>query len=167
MFEYMSGHDKILVTGPQRAGTRICAKMIAHDLPGHIYVDEVGIYTDSVYRAAIMLKDHERCVIHCPALSYIAHKLCDCVVMVWRDVGEIEASMKRIGWDESWGWLERLHYGEYEGCSLPEAKYGYWQDSQRTLVKFPYDVEYNSLSGHRLWIPASERAGFHWTQTEI
>ena len=51
MFEYLKEFPVVLVTGPQRSGTRICAKMIAHDT-GHRFVDEREIHTDSLYELA-------------------------------------------------------------------------------------------------------------------
>ena len=39
MFENLAVHKKIVVTGPQRSGTRIGAKMIAADT-GYQFVDE-------------------------------------------------------------------------------------------------------------------------------
>jgi hypothetical protein len=47
MFEHLAVHSKIVVTGPQRSGTRIASQMIASDT-GHEFVDEVDfLITDT------------------------------------------------------------------------------------------------------------------------
>ena len=59
MFEYMAIHSRIVVTGPQRSGTTITAKMIAHDT-GHRYVDEAefAVYDVEKWRKIVTEEDH-------------------------------------------------------------------------------------------------------------
>ena len=51
VFEYLLHYHYVIVTGPQRSGTRIGAKMIAYDT-GYTYVDEAEVKADSVYQLA-------------------------------------------------------------------------------------------------------------------
>ena len=81
MFEHLKKYSKILVTGPQRSGTRICAKMIAQDT-GYHYVDENDIAVDSLNALCKWLKKDDPIVIQCPALMCYAHLLVDQDVMV-------------------------------------------------------------------------------------
>ena len=71
MFEQLCDYRNILVTGPQRSGTRICAQMVAHDT-GHGYIDEVQIDTDSLYRLADAFSLN-KVVVQCPACARFIH----------------------------------------------------------------------------------------------
>jgi hypothetical protein len=54
-------------------------------------------------------------------------------------------------------------------CKRPmsEVKYMIWEKYQKKLVKHSYDLDYDSLKGHRLWIDKKLRAGFSGRQTEL
>jgi len=67
LFDWLASFDKILVTGPQRSGSRICAQMIAYDT-GHEYVDEEDLSMDSLYQLCGFLEDQRGLVIQCPTL---------------------------------------------------------------------------------------------------
>jgi len=81
MFELLSQFNTILVTGPQRAGTRICAKMIAYDT-GHEYVDEDSIGMDSLYRLYGLLETNRPMVIQCPVLCRHIHLLSEVMLQL-------------------------------------------------------------------------------------
>ena len=100
MFEELGTYRVVLVTGPQRSGTRIAARMIAAD-SGLRYVDEdeFGVYNHKRLRAIIA--QAEGVVIQCPAMCHMVHKVAAedvLVVMMMRDVDDIVASEKRIDW---------------------------------------------------------------------
>ena len=61
MFEWLSEFERIFVTGPQRSGTRICAKMIAHDI-GYEFIDETQINMDSFYNFSSLLETKQKYV---------------------------------------------------------------------------------------------------------
>ena len=65
MFKHYKRYGKILVTGPQRAGTRITAKIIASDLK-YRYIDESEINTDNVKLAFEKFKS--KTVLQAPGL---------------------------------------------------------------------------------------------------
>ncbi len=162
MFKYLSDYRVVLVTGPQRAGTRIAAKMIAHDT-GLTYIDERAIDTDSLYRLSDAI--HLGGVVQCPAMCRFIHMFGQneglAIVMMMRVVEDIIASQKRIGWH--WEPIELAYY-ETQGV-ISEVKYHYWL-KQKPMILHPYEVEYESLSEHPLWLPSEERLAFAHDQTE-
>jgi len=163
MFEDLAVHNRIVVTGPQRSGTRIGAQMIAADT-GHQFVDE----------AEFLIKDHDRflevlqrdgIVVQAP------HMLKDMVddpppgvfvVLMRRDLDHIHASAARIRWAEDFGGntTELKKFGLTEGDSAA-VKYNYW-DTHEKSVPF-LEVEYESLRAHPMFVTDELRKGFgHW-----
>lgn len=165
MFEHLSVHPKIVVTGPQRSGTRIAAKMIAADT-GHSFVDEtefgikdVGAFRQVLQRdnvvvqAPNMLKD----LVDDPPAGVF-------VVLMRRDLEQIHASEQRIRWAEVYGGkkTELAKFGLSEGDPAT-VKYNYW-DSHEKRAPF-LEVEYEALRRHPLWVPEDQRANFGPLQT--
>ena len=157
--------SKILVTGPQRSGTRIVAKIIAHD--NNIrYVDEREIGMKGIEKVERLLKNDERVVIQCPGLCHCIHEfhaVNHLVVMVIRDIEDIIRSQKRI----KWGRFEKRelkYYGETKGV-ISKVKYDRWE-GQKSLIPNWLEVKYDDLEDHPLFIPKEERRSFKWNQTE-
>jgi hypothetical protein len=163
MFENLAVHKKIVVTGPQRSGTRIGAKMIAADT-GYQFVDEAEfLIKDSdlfreflqrdgvVVQAPHMLKD----VVDDPPPGIL-------IVLMRRDLDQIHASAARIRWAEEFGGntTELKKFGLTEGDSAA-VKYDYW-DSHEKSVPF-VEVPYESLRAHPMYVPDEQRKSFgHW-----
>lgn len=166
MFEYLAKFETILVTGPQRAGTRICAQMIAYDT-GHDYVDEEDINMDSLYQLCNFMQERRRMVVQCPTLCRYVHLFSGdtiAVVLMRRSVADIIASQKRIKW--SWEWLELGRYDRRDGV-IAEIKYQFWDTNQRQQIKHAFEVDYESLALHPLWLPQSARQDFRPAQTQM
>ena len=172
MFDGLEKFPIIVVTGPQRSGTRVCARMIGYSL-GHEIVDERDIHIDSLYALMIRIdkarQQGEKIVVQCPALSYAAHFLGQfadvCVVMMMRDKNDIRASEKRVGW--KWGSLEKMHYpDEMRFWAIDTIKYEYWK-VQKTRIKNAVEIWYEGLKDHPKWLDKEEREGFHALQTEV
>lgn len=164
MFEWLSGFDKILVTGPQRAGTRIAAKMIAFDT-GHKYVDELDFGMDSLLGIASFLDEKQPVVVHCPVLCRHIHMLAketDAVVLMRRNIKEITESQSRIRW--KWENLELARYDRLDG-NVSEIKYQFWDSYQREKIHHPFEVEYDTLKPHPLWVEKEMRGSFIPIQT--
>lgn len=162
MFSHLSVFRSILVTGPQRSGTTICAKMIAADT-GLTFIPEekVGISSEKKLREKLAAGG---CVVQCPSLCCLAHDLADeatAVVLMRRPVEDIVRSQERIGWSHEQLELER--YGLTEGV-IAEVKYNHW-DAGKHQAPHSFEVDYNSLSAHPLWVPADRRANFKPRQT--
>ena len=165
MFEWLNQFSRIFVTGPQRSGTRICARMIAHDT-GYDYIDETDFQYDSLYLLFSLLEKKERVVIQCPVLCRYAHLFSEdrsAVVLMRRKIREIFRSQKRITW--AWEWLERDRYGRTKG-NIAEIKYEYWEKHQKRKIKHSFEIEYESLVHHPLWLPKEKRTSFSPDQTE-
>lgn len=168
MFEHLRGRTKIMVTGPQRAGTRICTKMISHDT-GHKFIGEEEFRTDSLNHFIIQLGKPWPLVIHAPCLCVYAHVLVEqfpnlFVVLMRRPVDDIVASQERIGWE--WEISELMRFGKVKGRAA-ELKYQYWDTFQRPCIfQDSIEVEYEDLADHPLWKPKEQRAHFEPRQTE-
>ena len=161
MFAELKKHRVILVTGPHRSGTTICAKMIAHDT-GHDFVieDEIG-FANLAQLAAFIQSDNGPMVIQCPFLSHCIDDLeyligvdysKTLVVMMRRDLDDIMASEKKSKVDfNSVGWNTKQRYNDESDRHPAEVKYAAWE-CQRECVPHAMEVEYESLSNHPLWI---------------
>ena len=193
MFEQLKNR-RILVSGPQRSGTRICAKMIAHDT-GLSYIDEtefpelfLGKSIDDrdqnwqeigqqVAEAVQKVIDTREFVLHCPPFMPWIHLVRGAlVVIMWRSIEEIVRSIKRIDWKKRRQELEynkmgytRFGRSKLTKTNLPiaEIKYRYWTEYQKDNVEEFLGVEYNILCQHPLWVPQQERGRFRWDQTSF
>ncbi|MCK5056118.1 MAG: PqqD family protein [Candidatus Aminicenantes bacterium] len=164
MFEKYARFDNLLVTGPQRSGTRICARMIAHDL-GRQYIDENDLDMDSLYLLCSFLEKKQRYVIQCPCLCryiHIFNRRDTAVILMRRDLEEIAASQKRIGWSREW--LELAKYDRTEGV-IAEVKYSFWENYQKKRTRHAFEINYDSLAAHPLWVAKDLRLNFKPEQT--
>jgi len=166
--------ERVLVTGPQRSGTRIAAKMIAQDI-GYKYVDELdfGVHDREAFERIL---EDTRIVVQCPTMCHAIHKYADdetLVVLMVRDLDDIAASEERIGW-EAGPYAEYHNYGMSDkqairhrrhGGRIAAIKYGHWRARQRDLIEHYVELEYESLAGHPLWIPKEQRIDFRHNQT--
>lgn len=162
MFEYLAPFPRIVVTGGQRSGTTICAAMIASDL-GYWFYPEEQIRNHEHWRVRRLFGRTTNFVLQAPALCRHVHKFSApdvAIVLMRRNIEDIVASEKRIGW---FGGIhhafELRRYGLEEG-NIAEAKYRYWEETQRDLIHNPFEVEYESLAAHPMWIPKEERRDF-------
>jgi len=154
MFSHIQ-HKRIIVTGPQRSGTTICAHMISHDT-GLEYIDEDRIGVDNLSLARNLFSSHKNCVLQAPALARHCHELdVDLVVFMIRPVADIIKSQKRIGWGCET--IELSRYGVSAG-PIAQVKYDYWRNVQRSKVKNYREINYNDLTGHKLF--EHNRMGF-------
>lgn len=164
MFEHLGGFERVLVTGPQRSGTRICSKMIAHDTELR-FVDEREFGTDSLNQLWRLLQEETGIVVQCPALCRYVHHLAgdyDAVVFMSRRPLSTKLSEERIGW--RWEPPELMRYGF--GTRAAVSKGLYWEHLQEHATSNPFTVEYDSLADHPLWIPKERRTHFDPYQTE-
>lgn len=167
MFEYLKKWPRILVVGPQRSGTRICTTMISEDT-GHWFVGEEEIGVDSLNRLWKILQISHDIVIQAPAMTPYAHLLgmADkqlAVVMMRRSLEDIKASEERIRW--RWEMPELIRQHNIEGNSA-KIKYDHWGAFQKQDLDIQaFEVDYDSLERHGLWIAKPNRARFGPRQT--
>jgi len=154
----------ILVTGPQRSGTTIAAKMIAQDT-GHLLVLEERFGTHDKGRWEKIIEGSHGVVIQCPTMCRWAHQFGErddvLVVLMRRDIDDIIASQERIGWRER---RELVPYGVDEG-PIAAVKYDYWEREQVGQIRHSLELEYEDLSDHPLWVPKARRRRFGPRQT--
>lgn len=164
MFAELKRHSRIWVVGPQRAGTRIATKMIAHDT-GHSMIDEVEFRIDSLSHLHVTLREKGQfCVIQGPGITRWIHRLAkdaDAVVFMFRPFPEIHASENRISW--AYDYIEAMKYGAESGSA--ELKTEFWNRYQRHQLETAITFPYGQLEKHPLWIPKEKRGTFKWNQT--
>lgn len=162
MFEFLKKYDKIIVTGPQRSGTTICARMIAHDTEFQ-YIDENYYSINDVSKFTDILKKHNRIVVQAPAMAHVIENFATddiLIVFMIRNIDDIVASQKRINWGAN-ELFELSKYGINEySRRISEVKYEYWYKNQKNKINNLLEVKYESLSSHKLWVNKSERNNF-------
>lgn len=159
MFEYLAPFSKIIVTGPQRSGTTVAAAMIAHDLDYYFYPEE-QIRVWDLWRVDRLFGRTSDFVLQAPAICRYAHRFTApdiAIVLMKRAIEDIVASEQRVAWTGQE--RELRQYGLQEGV-IAEVKYKYWYERQRALIDNPFEVEYESLRGHPMWVPRGEREHF-------
>lgn len=119
MFQKLHDHSQILVSGPQRSGTRIAATMIANDT-GHRFIDETEVkelflgqsledrnrnkdwnVTSAKIIAVVqkLIDENTNFVLHCPPFMPWLHLVNGAFIVVMRrSIADIMKSANRIGW---------------------------------------------------------------------
>lgn len=176
MFEKFSSWPIIVVTGPQRSGTTICARMIEADT-GHEYLDEELWQVWNGSKAVEIAKGRQPCVLQAPGILkdvLLFPRHLTCVIMMMRDVYDIIQSQARVGWDV-WAEQEFKHYDlgglligshEYKDW-VANVKYNFWEFSTRDFLTYWKEVQYESLEEHPLWVPKADRKDFNARQYRI
>ena len=167
LFDHLKLFSQIVVTGPQRSGTTICAAMIAHDL-GYQMIDETQgaaaaergrrVNHLSTLESLGALLTESRIVIQAPSVAAFCHQLPVPVAVVFmiRPVAEILRSQERIAWKGNNYELKLLNARTGHSCVL---KYERWR-WQKPLIQHAFEIEYQWLSAHPLWVDAARRTNF-------
>jgi len=177
LFDHLAKYRIILVTGPHRSGSTIAAAMIANDL-GYEFMEDVNEHLDSLMAAFSAKMFLEATVIHCPSQCHSIHAYANidgvAGVIVVRDVDDIIKSERRIPWA-----FEGQQLNEYRFKARPRpsfavqspiamVKYRYWQEVQKPLFGVNgYEVRYEDLKTHPMWLSDEQRQGFTANQLEI
>lgn len=164
MYKSLKKFKNIVVSGPQRSGTRIAAKILAEETD-KTYIDEKRIH----YHALRLLNIHlniGNVVIQCPGLCHLLHYILrkdTLIIVIRRDINEIIASEQRC-WDDSYRDIELYKYGCTKGI-ISTIKYDFWEDVQKPILgKMAREIDYQFLEKHPLFI--KNRKNFKWDQTE-
>lgn len=151
----------IIVTGPQRAGTTIAARIIAAESEMR-YVDEDEYGTKDLAAWKKLVATGQRLVIQSPAMARWVHEVAtDDVMVIWvvRPLADILRSQKRIGWHDG---DERGKYKGVEGyldeAPIAQIKTRYWRTFQMGQIPHAMEIDYHSLETHPLW--REERDGW-------
>lgn len=170
MFEHLCPFTTIVVTGPQRSGTKFVAEIIAEEV-GLRYVNESEFGVHALDRFWKLLD--ERVVIQAPALSAYCHLLPAHVAVVFmlRDLGEILASQSRVAdWLETEEPRELAKYFRSKGESSAAVKYDVWRRFQKLAMlseeKPFFELRYpGDLCEHPRYVPPAYRQGWLPQQT--
>lgn len=189
-------YDKVVVTGPQRSGTQIAARMIADILNWSFYteaeLDTRSTVYDDQYFHWLENSETRFVTLQCPRISHVCHLTPKptLVVFMIRDVQEILDSdrhrikkytrlQKTTGhvlpvtsvFDDKRKQYSKLFYDSkpLQPEETPQAVYDVWNNIQKKEDFNFYELEYNLLEQHRFWIQlATRRAQFTYgTQTVI
>lgn len=159
----------VLVTGPQRSGTTITAKILA-ELLGWAYVDELHFGANGDDAFWRFLRDPTRrddVVVQCPGMfaSIMGNAgLAELVVLCRRPLEEIWLSQDRIGWRGEWEPIEAAILGDVEDSAA--EKYAWWDRGPRPPLTL--ELPFGHFSAHPLWVAdASVRATFGPKQTSL
>lgn len=158
------GHSQIIVTGPQRSGTTIATKMLAHALLFDPLTEE-EINLRDLGMLSKLLRDRDRFVLQAPSLSAVCHRLNVPIVFMRRSLIDIVQSQRRINWQEE-NYEKRQYF--YTGPKpIAQVKYEAWDRFQKPeLGELAFDVDYESLRSHPLWVDQEARRDFGPRQTE-
>ncbi len=170
MFEYLKGYRCIFVSGMQRSGTTICARMIQWDLKiSTCYW--AGVKTDRIERyfnnPNYLFTKYNPLLLHSPGPSHCIHEYtAEDVAIIWmkREVEDVMASAKKVPWNptrrafSAYGIKTGSVLGiENKVKALYHAKQNYWEKTQKFQIKNWYEVEYESLAEHPLWLGKEDR----------
>lgn len=165
MYEALTEFNSIVISGPQRSGTRICAQIVAADT-GKEYIDEKMIANHD-FRLLKYYLAQGNVVVQCPGLCHLLHMIDakdSLAIIVRRPVDEIIRSERRIGWLETARFAELYKYGHADGI-ISKIKYEFWDGyQQRILGDRGREIGYHSLEAHPLFV--ADRSGFAWDQTK-
>jgi hypothetical protein len=162
----LKSFNTVIVSGCQRSGTNIATKILAEEL-GYQYICETQMVDWN-----LITKNPERGrgrVIHSPMNT---HKLVQSsaaigIVFMIRDHDDILASIKKL-WRRERSSTELNEIAKYRGLvhyddmtRLPEVKYKYWYEVQKPALEGRgFELDYQSLSSHPLWIDKELRTKF-------
>jgi len=135
------------------------AAAAAHDLHYWFYPEE-QICVWELFRVEREFLRKRKFVLQAPAICNVVHKLSRpdvAIVLVRRNLDDIRASELRVNWTGQE--RELRQYGLTEG-NIAQVKYDYWDEHQKALIHNPFEVEYESLREHPMWVPKGERVGF-------
>jgi len=137
----------IIVTGPQRAGSRIASHILCADLDG-VFVDELEYALPLPERAVVQAPFLLKSVLE---LSYVLPNAK--FVFMYRNPKDIIASMERIQWYKDYVTDPNFYPAYVKHC------YEYIDMLKRTLKPDRwFDIQYESLRAHHLFV--DDRTGF-------
>lgn len=144
----------IIVTGPQRSGTRIASHIIANDT-GRLFVDEldytISIPNNAVVQAPFLLKSVLELSFMLPHIK---------IAFMYRNPVDIVKSMERIEWQKDYINNPDFYSLYVEHC------YSHIEQLKKELPKDRwFDIIYEDLAGHPMFV--ADRTGFGVKQYKI
>jgi len=159
MFEHLANFPHVIVVGPHRSGTTFVAHAIGHDT-GKIVLDEKMVDHAKVRRIPEVLSRYKEAVLQAPYALPWAPVLSDedtAVVCCHRSHKDIENSVKRSK-------TSRGKIISVPGFSSQQAE-ALW-NKIRDLVANPFDINYEDMQNHLLYVPSENRKNWHHKQVD-
>ncbi|MFW9880249.1 MAG: hypothetical protein ACFFG0_44820 [Candidatus Thorarchaeota archaeon] len=166
---------KIVITGPQRAGTTIISKILSEEL-NYEFLSEKVFNTRNYEKFKQKIINTNNFVIQAPCLSYLAHKIQEIdqnimVIFIYRKIDDIIKSQIRINWIGEQE--ERNNYIEYfpdfysRDKPISEIKYDVYIKYQKPRMINTVFLNYYTFKKHPLWIDKKYRVTFKPHQIEL
>lgn len=174
LVEVVGQYRLVVVSGCQRSGTHIMAKILAHELDWECIPDH-DYDADNPDEWANLVLYRQHITIHCPHMTHLLHLVPDDVAVVYmlRPADEIEASFKRVnpGQKSCCSDRQMLFYqtsgisGKVTGKAWTIVRNTYWEFRQRVILgERGYSFQYHDLEEHPLFV--KNREGWTMNQTE-
>lgn len=157
--------DRVIVTGPQRSGTKIVANMISiatgFDLVRHQQMSLPG--------GVEAFKKSKNIVLHHPSFVAFLRDVSDertAIVYCWRYLPDILASEHKWKWKKNYplelGYLKKQGYIRKVSEKHKPAKLKnlIWKNTLEPTLLNTFTVKYESLDTHPLWVPKEKRDKF-------
>lgn len=189
-------YKNIVVTGPQRSGTQIAARIIA-DILNWDFVGEQTLFVKGFKHSDCYFKwvnntEMKTMVLQCPSISHECHLTPKptLVVFMMREVEEIVASDKhrtdtfttispnngkvvnvKSVFIQKGKQYAKLFYDRERSSieEVPQRVYDVWNNVQKKADFSWYELEYNKLEQHQFWLSLSVRRSMFksGTQTKL
>jgi hypothetical protein len=166
-YTILKKYKKIIVTGPPRSGTTISGLILAHEL-NYKFIDESWYDANNPKKFMFLFGLPRKMVIQTTAFLKDLHKVdFECIVLIKRPIKDILESFENSlnftmefstsnGIMSCFGKKEQQiilnHYGHKSGC-IPEIIYNHFEKHNKNY----YYLNYNSLTGHELFIKKEVR----------
>ena len=177
MLDQISEYRMVVVSGPQRSGTHVMAKIIADELDW-IYIPDTEYSAEHNGDWAKYVLESHNVVIHCPHMSHMLHFVPSdvAVVYMYRPIDEIEESFERVNPGEvpCCRTEQMLFYpqppgvvGSPMGNVCAELKNNYWEAYQQIILgQRGFSFKYHDLESHPLFYKKEDRKDWLMNQTE-
>jgi len=171
-----SEYRMVVVSGCQRSGTHIMAKILAHELGWQYITDEDYDVSDFNGWANLILTGVHMAA-QCPHMTHLLHETPDDVLVVWmhRPIEELIVSFARVNPGHIsasqpyqmlfYSQLPEVGTGRQIGAGWIKVREQYWNMVQRPMLgRRGVTFNYHDLEEHRLFV--HNRTGWTMNQTE-
>lgn len=165
LLDILKGYSRIIVSGPQRTGTRFITNALASDL-GYDVIDEVDYGIENTDRFMQTISERDNFVCQAPAQSYTLHNVgtpSTIILFSYRPTENIIFSQELCSWN-----CENVEKRKYQnnremkrfvgGSPISKIKYRAWEEYQKPLCLVPsLDIVYDSFKEHKDWVDMKDR----------
>jgi len=188
LFNECKKFKKILVTGPCRSGTTICAHILV-DYLGLEFIESFPNYKDSEKDVKYMgsfehligyYNSLDSFIAHGPHLHPFLRAVPEDILVVFmrRNMEDVLASTKKIKTKENGEWTDEFYSNHmrkivkkkdqhiFDKMSYPGKTYYVWDNYQKQNINY-VEVDYDLLASHHLFIPRGKRKNFRERQWNL